>query len=865
MICKLRIFILHGVLFLFITGINVAAQRSDGRIQTSINDGWKFLPSGTAYAETISFNDANWQNVSLPNTWNAVDVFDDDLTYRRGISWYRKALNINPQYKDKKIFLYFEAANQVAQVYVNGYFAGIHKGGYTGFAIDITNYVNWKADAKNLVAVQVSNAHDPFIPPLNVGYASYGGIYRDAWMIVTDELHFKSINNNSGGVYITTPSVSKDAATIAIKTMVKNESNKTKTFQFVNKLTDAAGNEIKSISKSVSLAANSEMEIAVQTDAIKNPHLWSPANPYLYSIKSQLIEDGIVKDEVENATGFRWFSFDNGNGFSLNGEKLILRGTNRHQDMQGKGDALTLEDHRRDMQLIKDMGCNFLRLAHYPQAAEVLRLADELGLLIWEETPVVNFITNSPEFVANEENMLHEMITQGYNHPSVIMWGSTNEVLLHGPDGERIGRHNDTAYLTVVKTFAEKFDSTVRAEDPSRYSAVAMHISGDYAKYGLDTIAQVAGYNIYSGWYSGKAEDFGNDLDRRKKPGHNVFVSEYGAEGEVRLNTENPVRFDYTGQYQRYYHEMYLRQINVRPWLAGTAIWNEIDFSQPNIGGPQPHRNQKGLVTWDRKPKDAYYFYKANWNAEPMVYIATRDWLVRGGEKNAASTIDLYSNANEVTLYVNGVSQKSKKGNDVHKFSWQVQLKDGKNTISASAKINKQLIADNVIIDYKAYNNNLIGLNSLSINVGSNAQYLDASGNVWIEDRPYEKGSFGFVSGTNKVFDRKVVIANTDDEPMFYSYRDSVQAYRFDVADGRYRVALCFAEPEKLKAGERVFDISINNERLATSMDLTAQYGFSQAITKTFIADAKNNQGIEIKFDTIKGTAVLNGIKIEKH
>ena len=168
--------------------------------------------------------------------------------------------------------------------------------------------------------------------------------------------------------------------------------------------------------------------------------------------------------------------------------KLHLRGTNRHQDMKGKGDALTLEDHRRDMQLIKDMGCNFLRLAHYPQAAEVLRLADELGLIVWEETPVVNFITNHPEFLNNTQNMIREMITQGYNHPSVVMWGSTNEVLLHGPDGERIGRHNDTPYLSVVRNFALQFDSTIRAEDPTRYSALAMHISGDYAKYGLITL-----------------------------------------------------------------------------------------------------------------------------------------------------------------------------------------------------------------------------------------------------------------------------------------------------------------------------------------------------------------------------------------
>lgn len=853
------------LIFTILCNSSGITQTSEGRIQFSINDGWKFLPSGKAYAETVQFDDKKWETVSLPHTWNAFDPFDDDRTYQRDISWYRKELKIDPQYKDKKLFLYFEAAHQVAHVYVNGHFAGIHKGGYTGFAVDITDYIDWGINDKNIVAVQVNNAHDPFIPPLNVGYASYGGIYRDGWAIITNKLHFSTINNNAGGVYISAPVVSNEKATVRIKTTIKNENNKSASFQFVNKITDASGKEVRTISKSVTLSAKQESDLTLEDNEINNPHLWSPTDPYLYKVTSQLIVDGKIVDEVTNAIGFRWFSFEPGNGFHLNGKKLMLRGTNRHQDMKDKGDALTMADHHRDMQLIKEMGCNFVRLAHYPQAAEVLKLADELGLLVWEETPIVNFITNNQEFLTNSQHMIHEMITQGYNHPSVILWGSTNEVLLHGPDGERIGKHNDTAYLAVVNKFVHSLDSTVRAEDPNRYSTMAMHISGDYAKYGLDRISQVAGYNIYSGWYSGKTEDFGNDLDSRKLPGHNLFVSEYGAEGEVRLNTEKPVRFDYTIQYQRYYHEEYLRQINQRPWLAGTAVWNQYDFSQPNIGGPAPHMNQKGLATWDRKNKDTYYMYKANWNPDPMVYIASRNWTFRGGENNAFSTIDVYSNATEVTLFVNGVSQKAKKGDDVKKFSWQVKLKNGVNQIMASAKINGKTITDNLNIEYRAYDPALTGFTSLSINVGSNAQYLDASGNVWIEDRAYTKGSFGYVAGNPKLFDRKDVIMNTSDEPLFYSYRDSIQAYRFDVPDGQYRISLSLAEAARLKAGDRVFDIAINNEVLAKDLDLTAQYGFAQTVTKVYSIEAKGGTGVTVSFNAKKGNPVLNGIKIEKN
>ncbi|MEO7309584.1 MAG: glycoside hydrolase family 2 TIM barrel-domain containing protein [Chitinophagaceae bacterium] len=854
----------HSLIFFLFLLCFSPVVNGQGRVQFSINDGWKFFPNGTAYAETVAASDAGWEPVSLPHTWNATDPFDDDKTYRRGISWYRKELNLDARLKDKKVFLYFEAANQVAHLYVNGYFAGMHKGGYTGFAIDITNYLNWKPNGKNLVAVQVSNAHDPFIPPLNVGYASYGGIYRDAWAIVTDKLHFTGVNNNSGGVYITTPGVTKQQATVAVRTQVKNETNAARTFQFVNTITDAAGMLVKSFTKSVTIAANQEMMITNAGEPIANPKLWSPASPYRYQVTSQIVANGVVLDEVRNNIGFRWFSFDNGNGFSLNGEKLLLHGTNRHQDIKGKGDALTAEDHRRDMQLIKDMGCNFVRLAHYPQAAEVLRLADELGLLIWEETPVVNFVTNSPEFVANEENMIHEMITQGYNHPAVIMWGSSNEILLHGPDGERIGTQNDPGYMAVVKNFAMKFDSTVRAEDPTRYSTVAMHVSGDYAKYGLDTISQVAGYNVYSGWYSGKVEEFGTDLDKWRKPGHNVFISEYGAEGEVRLNTNNPMRFDYTGQYQRYFNESYLRQINERPWLAGTAIWNQFDFSQPNIGGPQSHRNQKGMATWDRKNKDVYYLYKANWNPEPMVYIATRDWLVRSGESQTMTTFEAYSNAPELTLTVNGVAQKIQRGNDVKKFSWQVLLKDGANELSASGKINGQTYSDHVVINYKAFNADLSGIQSLSVNVGSNAQYLDASGNVWVEDRPYRKGSFGSVSGSSKMFDRKDVIMSTADEPVFYTYQDSLPAYRFDVPDGQYQVTLRFAEPFRIKTGDRVFNVTINGVPALRDFDIAAAIGIQRAVNKSFIAQAVTGNGLTIQFEAIKGNAILNAIKIRR-
>jgi beta-galactosidase len=864
--------ILLGLMF-FITGHVLADPlSSDSRIMFSLNDHWKFLPEGAADAFETDFDDSRWEVVSLPHTWNARDPFDDDGTYKRGIGWYRKKLVLDQRFKDKEIFLNFEGANQVADVYVNGAFVGEHKGGYTAFTFDVTPFLKWNnGRSENTIAIQVNNAHNPFIPPLDIGYALYGGIYRDAWLIATDKLHFSAVNDNSGGVYITTPQVSAEKATVSVKTTISNQTGQDQNLQFVNFIYDMQGNEIATFSKELTVRAGGEQEIRLSGREIKNPHLWSPEYPYLYQVKSRLIQNGRVIDEVNNPLGFRWFSFDPDTGFTLNGHKYILHGTTRHQDMQGKGSALSDEDDRRDIQMIKNMGANFIRMAHYPQAPELLRLADQLGIIIWEEVPVVNYMTIQPGFLHNAENMIREMVRQNYNHPSVIMWGSMNEILLYSKEGQRIQHHvKDTAYIRSLRGYAVKLDSTIRAEDPTRYTTMAMHLSDDYAKYKLDRISQVAGHNIYDGWYGGKTEDFGKHLDRIHKlePHQIIFVSEYGAETDQRVNTEHPVRMDCSGEYQRYYHESYLRQIKQRPYLAGTAIWNEFDFSQPNIGGTIPNINQKGMATWDRKPKDVYYLYKANWNPEPMVYIASRDWQKRAGTAGALSTIDVYSNLKQVTLYVNGKSQGVQNTNDINKCSWKVQLQDGDNVILASGYKNNIKYTDRLIIQYQVYQDRLNSsepFRSLAVNIGSNTQYLDEAGTIWIEDRPYQKGSFGYISGDPKFFNRKQVIKNTDDVPLYYSYREGIRAYRLDVPDGIYKVTLCFAENDSLHANERVFNVSINDKPVIRNLDLVADYGFEEAVKRTFMVEVKNKTGINITFDAVKGQPVLSGLKVEQY
>ena len=867
----MNIFLRTKILIVFCLTVYATPESSaqGSRIVMGINDNWEFHKGGTEYAQQISFDDSKWQRINLPHTWNATDPFDDDETYYRGIGWYRKKIKLDAALKNKKVFLYFEGANQVTDIYVNGAFEGEHKGGYTAFSFDITSSLNWSNNAENVIAVQVNNAHDNFIPPLSVGYALYGGIYRNAWIIATNDLHFKEINNNSKGVFITTPKVSAEKAALNVKTTVVNESGEKRNFQFVNTVFDKYGKKIITFSKEISLNTNEQTIVEATSGEIRKPYLWSPEDPYLYKVQTQLIEDGKIVDEVTNPLGFRWFHFDPAKGFFLNGKKYILHGVNRHQDMQGKGSALSDEDHIRDMHLIKNMGVNFMRLAHYPQAPEVLKLADELGIIIWEEIPIVNYMNIHPEFLNNAENMLREMIHQSFNHPSVIIWGSMNEVLLDSKNGVRIQKHYDTAYVKDVRRFAFSLDSLIRSEDRTRYTTMAMHESDDYSKYQLDNISQIAGHNLYSGWYGGKVEDFGKTLDKihAAKPQQIVFISEYGAGSDRRVNTSNPERLDFTGEYQRYYHESYLRQINARPYLAGTAIWNEFDFSQPNIGGTISSENQKGLMTWNRKYKDVYFLYKANWNLEAMVYIATRDWLHRAGYEDTRYNVDVYTNLNEVTLYLNGNKLKTAKPDDIHKCSFSVQLKDGDNFIEAVGKVNGKTIKDAVVIHNKVYPHNLTNAKSFSsiyINVGSNTQYTNESGTVWFQDQPYKKGSYGYTSGKPSTMNLKYMIKNTTQTPLYYSYLDSVTDYRIDIPDGNYKVELSFIETEKIQPGDRVFDVSINGERLINHLDLAAEYGFCIADKKTFIVKAANGEGLDISFNPIKGKPIFSGLKIIK-
>lgn len=861
---------MSSVLLLAFTAGSLAAQTV--RTRYTINDGWRYSPTAVEFAERPLLSDDDWQRVSLPHTWNAHDPFDDVPSYHRGISWYRKTLLLPEELKDKRIFLYFEGVNQAADVYVNGAFIGRHLGGYTAFTFDVTKAVRFGEKTQNLIAVKVDNSHDPQVPPLSVGFALYGGIYRDVWLLAVDPLHVKLTDHASSGVYITTPRVSRDMGQAHVRGTVVNSTSEPKRIRISHSLVDSSGARVAESSSVLNIAAGAEASFAQIMPAVAQPQLWSPDRPYLYRLRTSVQEGDVLRDEVENPVGFRWFSFDAGRGFFLNGERLQLRGTNRHQDMQGFGSALSNQQHVQDLRWIKQMGANFLRLAHYPQDPAVLDAADRLGLLIWEEIPVVNYITVSEEFAQNARTALREMIRQHFNHPSVILWGTMNEVFLWSQQGARIGRHTDTTYMAAVRSFAADLDRLARAEDPARYSAMAIHGSADYDAAGVADMAQVLGLNLYSGWYGGEFEDFGKSLDRRhaRYPKQILMISEYGAGSDLRLNALVPERFDHSSTWFRMFHESYLRQIKARPYIAGSAIWNQFDFSQPHIGESMPNMNQKGMLTFDRKPKDAFYLYQANWNPAPLVYIASRDWTHRTGTAPARAVlqpVDVYSNVGPVELFANGKSLGRREPDDLNKLSWQVPFTDGSNLIEARAVRGDQVYSDQLVIQFDYYPQNLrdpsAPFTQLGVNVGSNAQFA-AHGAVWEADQLYRPGAFGYLGGERKLMARDVVMTNTPHSGLYVTYRLGLEGYRFDVPDGSYTVELSFAEPERIAAGARVFDVLINGATVLTGIDLVAQTGIGAARSVVIDTAARSGGGIQVTFRARSGQPLLNGIRVTR-
>ena len=870
---NIRLFLILFFFFIFFS-CSPNKEKQNPRVEFKINDDWEFIAEELTAEHSFWKESENVEIVSIPHTWNKNDLLDSS-TYKRAKFQYNKKLILDDNLIGKRVFLHFEAVNQIADIYVNSKFIQQHKGGYTAFTVEITDNVLLGKGNENILSVVVDNRFNKNIPPLSADFNFYGGIYRNVWLIATNQIHFSLSDYGSKGIYISTPKVSESEASVQVKGIIKNQTDSQKELTVVNTITDKKGKEIASFETKLNINKKDEVNFTASAN-IEKPQLWSPDNPNLYTVCSELFENGKLIDKVANPLGFRYYSFNAQKGLFLNGKHIKLMGSNRHQDFADFGSAVPDSIHIIDLENAKNAGFNFIRLAHYPQSSVVLNKADELGLIVWEEIPVVNYVTTTHEFAENSEIMLKEMIYQHYNHPSIFFWGYMNEVFLHDADGNRGKIMNfPEKYKTWVVSFAKRLDSISHNIDPFRFTAIATHQNVLYDDTKLNSIPDVVGYNLYQGWYFGKAESFGRfmDSEHKKYPERKIILSEYGAGSDISLHTTKPERFDFTIEFQQNYLEKYFQMIMERPFIGAASIWAQNDFRSDTRGDTKSKINQKGLLTLSRKYKDIYFMYKANLNPEPMVYIASRNYkkrngILKSGNLQVKQKVKIYSNIKQVELFINNKSLGKKMTDSLNRIIWEVPFDNGTNVLEAKAEKEGEIFSDKLEIDFlhrpALLKDSTFPFTSLRINVGSYAEYVDDDGFTWLADQEYLKGSFGYISGEFAKLTKNRIIS-IKDTPLYYSFNEGIKEYKMDVPDGNYELELHFIDNENINSGKREFSIEINNKKVENALNILKTVGQNKALIKKYTVEVKNNQSITISFNKISGLSTLSAIKLEKN
>lgn len=859
------------------------------RYEISFNENWRFFKGDTLQVLELGFDDSKWKKVHLPHTWNKQDALND-RNYYRGVAWYRKGFNVQNTTAGTRTFVRFEGALMRSEVFVNGKLAGIHEGGYSAFTVDITELLI--PDSRNLIAVKVDNSPMD-IPPLSGDFTLWGGIYRDVWLVQTAPVHFDMLNHGSKGVFIKTPEVSEKQAKVSVNGTFINHTSQKQKLRVVSVIEDPSGKKVTEWATRIMAAPGVQTAFNQLSQPIINPALWSPDRPNLYRITTKLVDEksGQQLDEVINPLGFRWYRFDADSGFYLNGQPLKLVGVCRHQDFEGLGSALTDEMHRRDMQLIKDMGMNFIRISHYPQDDAVLEACDRLGLVVWEEIPIVDMVSENPAFFDVCKNNLLDMIRQHYNHPSVMMWGYMNEAILGTV--RKIPAEKQPLIFEKTVELSNQLHQLLKQEDPARYSVFAQHGDAElYQKLGLSDIVDIVGWNLYQGWYGGPAADFGKfiDAEHKKFPQRVHIISEYGAGSDVRVHSTQPECFDFSTEYQQLYHEALLPQILERRFIAGSALWNLIDFGSAIRDESMPRINNKGLIYYNRVPKDVYFYHKAMLSKQPVLHIASRDWVHRAGiiasNQQLKQPVKIYANVPEVELWVNGVSQGIKKVENCTAV-WDVPFIRGNNIVETTSRYGDQLLRDVLMISMQTYPekaSDLLDNFELAVNVGSTAFFTDdKSGLIWLPDRSYTPGSWGYVGGEIYRLNPwrlgiQVEVQGTRNQPLYQTFNAGLEAYRFDVSDGLYELELHFADPGEKRtellndvgsAANTVkkastFNVLVNGKTVISNFSPAREYGVVTAAARKLVVKASNNQGINVSFKAIEGLTLLNGIKLRK-
>ena len=666
---------LVSVVLFMLYGMSMFAQRQD----ILLNNDWNFRFSHQVQKGTEV-------RVDLPHTWNAQDALSGKIDYKRGIGNYEKNLFIRPEWKGKRLFIRFEGVNNIADVFINRRHIGEHRGGYGAFIFEITGKVEYGKE--NSILVRVNNGEQLDIMPLVGDFNFYGGIYRDVHLLITDETCISPLDYASPGVRLIQDSVSHRYAKVRAIVDLSNGSSGNQEVELNVRLLDGQ-RVVKEGTKNVNLSGNEVIQQEL-TFEIDQPHLWNGRqDPFLYQAEVTLFRNGQMVDRVTQPLGLRFYRIDSDKGFFLNGKHLPLKGVCRHQDRSEVGNALRPQHHEEDAALMLEMGVNAVRLAHYPQATYFYDLMDKNGIIVWAEIPFVGpggyndkGFVDLPAFRANGKEQLKELIRQHYNHPSICVWGLFNELTELGD--------NPVEYIKELNVLAHQ-------EDTTRPTTSASNQMGD-----LNFITDAIAWNRYDGWYGGTPADLGKWLDRMHKdhPEICIAISEYGAGASIYHQQDSlvktvPTSWWHPENWQTYYHIENWKTISSRPYVWGSFVWNMFDFGAAHrTEGDRPGINDKGLVTFDRKVrKDAFYFYKANWNREkPMLYLTGKRNTVR---TQRLQTITAFTNLSGAELFVNGKSYGKAIPDSYAILEWKnVELEPGENEIKVVSTNKKLPLSD---------------------------------------------------------------------------------------------------------------------------------------------------------------------------
>ncbi len=605
------------------------------RTVMNFNYKWTFSKEATAVPTAI---DTKWNFVNLPHCWNAIDGQDGGNDYYRGTAYYAKSFQKMDLPEGEKHFLEINGANASATVYLNGKRLAHHDGGYSTWRVELTDHLQFE----NLLVIEIDNSANETVYPQTADFTFYGGLYRDVNIIAVGKSHFDLAYYGAPGIQVT-PVMEGDDANVEVRAYVTGR----KEGQLLR---------VTILRADGTVVATADRQGRKADFIIKNAHKWhGRKDPYLYTAVAELVEDGVVLDKVSARFGCRSFRIDPERGFILNGEEYPLRGVSRHQDRWGKGNALSREDHIEDMDLICEVGATTIRLAHYQHDQFFYDLCDERGMVIWAEIPYIS--RHMPAGRENTVSQMKELICQNYNHPSIVVWGLSNEITISGSTEDLLENHN------ILNDLCHEMDKTRL----TTMAVVSMcKIDDPYIQ-----IPDTVSYNHYFGWYGGDTSMNGPWFDKFHETYPNIPIgcSEYGCEA-LNWHTSKPMQGDYTEEYQAYYHEELIRQLFTRKYMWATHVWNMFDFgADARAEGGENGQNHKGLMTFDRKyKKDSFYAYKAWLNPEPMIHLCGKRYIDRVED---VTKVTVYSNQPAVELFANGQSLGVKEAAD-HFFYFDV-------------------------------------------------------------------------------------------------------------------------------------------------------------------------------------------------